>query len=82
MSNFKLLDTYRVLADATNVEIKTNPNFNSAFILQAFDTQNKPTLRMFQVVNNKITSGVIPSNFTNFRIVADGLSYIIGMFGD
>lgn len=82
MSNFKLLDTYSVLAEATDLEIKTNPSFNSAFILQTFDAQNKPNLRMFQVVNNKITSGTIPSNFTNFRIAADCLNYLVGVFGD
>ena len=82
MSNFKLLDAYSVLAEATDLEIKTNPSFNSAFILQTFDAQSKPTLRMYQVVNNKITSGTIPSNFTNFKIVADCLNYIIGVFGD
>ena len=82
ISNFKLLDTYSVLAEATDLEIKTNPNFNSAFILQTFNAQNKPTLRMFQIINNKITSGSIPSNFTNFRIAADCLNYLVGVFGD
>lgn len=34
MSNFKLLDTYSLTADTTDVEIKTNPSFNGNFLLQ------------------------------------------------
>lgn len=46
-SNFKLLDTYSILAEKTELEIKTNPSFNSAFILQNFDGKKNPILRMY-----------------------------------
>ena len=35
---------------------------------------------MFKVVSNKIASSTIPGNFTNFKIAADCLNYIIGIF--
>ena len=82
MSNFKLLDTYSLTAEAVDVEIRTNPSFNGNFVLQFLSIENKPTHRMFAVLNNKIASASVPAKLTNFRIVCECLNYLIGIYGD
>lgn len=37
---------------------------------------------MFSVLNNKIISGALPANLTNFLIVSDCLNYLVGIYGN
>lgn len=79
-SNFRLIDTYTISAETSNLEIKTNPNFNLSFFLQILNENAPPKLQFFKVINNRIT--LSSTNLTNFKIVTDCLNYLIGIFGE
>ena len=49
-------------------------------MLQIFNGNSQPSLKLFKIVNNKITAST--TNLTNFRIATDGLNYLIGIFGE
>ena len=81
LTNYKLLDVYAISAEATNLELKTNPSFNLNFILQISNGENQmPKHQMFKIVNNRITAS--STNLTNFRIITDCLNYVVGIFGE